>query len=134
METIVALVSEGFLARLLPSYAETTLKAMQAFGNTERIWPILAAATGALFASALLYVMGIWMRRLPAKVSTEAQQARIEKLRTVAMQSLPWLLILSPTPVGGMLILAAGFFGLRPIVAALAILGGEVLWRISPFL
>jgi len=131
---ITALITEGALARLLPAAKETTLQALQQFQPEAYLQASLFAAMGALLASALLYVVGIWLRRVPRKVSTEAQQARIEKLRSTAMDWLPWLLILSPTPIGGILILAAGFFGLRPLVAALAILGGEILWRASPLL
>jgi membrane protein YqaA with SNARE-associated domain len=131
---ITALMTEGVLARLLPAAKETTLQALQQFQPEAYLQASAFAAAGALLASALLYMVGIWLRRVPKKVSTEAQQARIEKLRGVAMEWLPWLLIFSPTPIGGMLILAAGFFGLRPVVAALAIIGGELLWRASPLL
>ncbi|PZP86061.1 MAG: hypothetical protein DI582_03960 [Azospirillum brasilense] len=134
MEMMVTYLREGFLARLLPAAKETTLQALQQFQPEAYVQASLFAALGALLASALLYAVGVWLRRVPKKVSTEAQQDRIEKLRGAAMHWLPWLLILSPTPVGGMLILAAGFFGLRPFVAALAILGGEILWRASPLL
>jgi membrane protein YqaA with SNARE-associated domain len=134
MSTLTDIASEAFLARLLPFFHhEVTLNAMHAFGEPP---PIAMAAAGAagLAASAILYGVGVWLRRLPKKISTPEQQARIEKIRGVAVEWLPWLLILVASPVGGLLAIAAGFFAIRPAVAALAMLGGEVLWRISPLL
>lgn len=133
MSRLTDVATEAFTARLLPTYHEITLDAMHQFGAPPPI-AIVVAGAAALAASALLYGVGVWMRRLPTKISTPEQQLRIEKLRKVAEQWLPWLLILTPTPIGGMLALAAGFFAIRPIVAALAIVAGEVLWRISPML
>lgn len=134
MNQIMTLFQEAFMARLLPLFHETTLGALRNFHPEKYTSLVWAAAAGALAASALLYAVGIWLRRMPAKISTEHQHARIEKLRAAAFEWLPWLLILSPTPVGPVLIMAAGFFGLRPFVAGAAILGGEVLWRIAPLL
>lgn len=125
---------DGALHRLLPYHHEVALNALRQFDLTAYQTHAPFAAAGALLASALLYAIGIWLRRLPGKISTEAQQARIEKLRAVAMEWLPYLLILSPTPMGGVLIMAAGFFGLRPLVAGMAILAAEIAWRVAPLL
>jgi membrane protein YqaA with SNARE-associated domain len=124
---------ESLVHRLLPMQPEITLPAMQAFGQPPAI-ALVAAAAGALIASVALYGIGVWLRRMPKKISTEAQQARIEKLRAVAVEWLPWLLILAPSPVGGMLIIAAGFFAIRPWRVALAVMAGEAAWRLSPYL
>lgn len=123
---------EGFVARLLPFNHEVTLNAMRQFQPEHYAAGAVVAGAGALAAMAVYYAIGVWLRRLPAKVSTEEQQARIEKIRLAATGWLPWLLILSPTPVGGVLVMAAGFFVIRPWVAAAAITAAEVLWRVSP--
>lgn len=134
MNTMMQIVVEAFQARLLPLFDETTLAAMKAFNLNGYTQYLPAAAAGALLASAIIYALGVWLRRLPSVVSTPEQQTRIEKLRQAAHEWLPWLLILSPTPVGGILILAAGFFALRPLTAGLAIVGAEILWRVAPIL
>ncbi len=123
---------DGFLHRLLPFQPELALNALRQF-QPESYPPMAAfAGLGALLASALLYVIGIWLRRMPAKISTESQQARIETLRGAAKEWLPWLLILSPTPVGGILIIAAGFFAIRPVIAGAMIVLAEIAWRAAP--
>lgn len=134
MTDSITLLQEAFIARLLPMFKETTLTALRHFAPEKYPDAVWFAAAGALLASLLLYFIGVWLRRLPEKVSTEAQRARIEKMRVVAHEWLPWLLILSATPFGGVLIMAAGFFALRPFVAAAAIVAAEVLWRIAPLL
>lgn len=133
MTTLSDIATESFLHRLLPMQQEITLSAMHAFGEPPPV-AIAAAGVVALAASVILYLIGVWLRRLPKKISTEEQQARIEKLRAVAQEWLPWLLVLAPSPVGGMLIIAAGFFAIRPWMAALAVTAGEVAWRVSPLL
>lgn len=134
METLTTIAIEGFKARLLPIFNETSLDALREFRPWDYPTAAIAAGVGALLASALLYKVGVGLRRLPEKISTPQQRARIEKMREMAQAWLPWLLILSASPVGGVLIMAAGFFALRPIVTALALLGAEILWRASPLL
>ncbi len=124
---------QGFLARLLYQH-ELTITAIRQFQPERYPLAALAAGLGALLASAILYAIGIWLRRLPDKISTDEQKNRIALLRAVAVQWLPWLLILSPSPIGGILIISAGFFAIRPTIAALAITAAEVLWRVSPLL
>jgi membrane protein YqaA with SNARE-associated domain len=134
MNQAFAIFIEAFLTRLLPIYHEVTLGAVKAL--QPQSYPAMAAIAGggALPASAVLYGIGVLLRRMPEKVSTEEQQVRIKKMQGAAKGWLPWLLILSPTPVGGILIIAASFFRLSPLVIVLAILSAEVLWRISPML
>lgn len=133
MTTLSDIATEAFIHRLVPMQQEVTLPAMHAFGEPPPI-AIAAAIVAALAGAVILYLIGIWLRRMPKKISTEEQRARIEKLRAVAMEWLPWLLILSPTPVGGLLIIAAGFFAIRPWLAAVVITVAEVAWRLSPLL
>lgn len=129
-----ALIQEAFLARLLPLYDEVTLAAIGSLRPELYAQAAALAAIGALAASALLYAIGVWLRRMPKKISTEAQQARIETLRGVAQEWLPWLLILSASPVGGVLIIAAGFFAITPWKAALMLVAAEIAWRAAPLL
>jgi membrane protein YqaA with SNARE-associated domain len=126
--------TQAFLSRLLPLYHEVVLNATLHFHPEQYPCDAVVAGAGALLASALFYAVGVWLRRMPARVSTQAQQARIARMQQTAHGWLPWLLILSPTPVGGILIIAAGFFAIRPVVAGAAIVAGEVLWRVSPLL
>lgn len=125
---------DAFLHRLLPTHHELALNALKQFQPDQYPQAAIIAGAGALIASVILYTIGIWLRRLPQKISTAPQQERIEKLRAVAKEWLPWVLILSPTPVGGVLVIAAGFFNIRPWLAALAILAGEIAWRAAPLL
>lgn len=126
--------TEAFLTRLLPLFNEVTLGAIRSFHPEHYALNAVVAASGALAASILLYLFGVWLRRMPDRVSTESQKARIQKMQPAAMNWLPWLLILSASPIGGALIMAAGFFRMRPAVAAAAIIAAEVLWRISPLI
>lgn len=134
MDNTVTIFTEALVARLLPMMNEVTLNAMRSMDKAQYQEMIPFAIVGALIAQALWFGVGIWLRRMPKKISTEAQQQRIEKMRGAATEWLPWLLIFSPMPIGPVLVMAAGFFGLRPFVAGAAILGGEVLWRIAPLL
>lgn len=131
---ILDVFQEAFLHRLLPLFRETTLAAIRSLHPEQYPLNAVVAGIGALAVSAVLYAVGVWLRRLPEKVSTESQRARVENIRRVADQWLIWLLILSPTPVGGILIIASGFFAIPKVKAMLAITAAELLWRLSPML
>lgn len=131
---MLVVFEEAFLHRLLPLFHETTLTAIRSLRPDDYVMSAAVAGIGALAASALLYAMGIWLRRLPERISTESQRARIEILRLYANEWLVWLLILSPTPFGGILIISSGFFAISKVRAALAITAAELLWRLSPLL
>ncbi len=128
------LAVEAFLSRLLPLWDEVTLGAIRSLRMEEYAQAAAIAGVGALLASVLLYGVGIWLRRLPKKVSTEAQQQRIETMREAALEWLPWLLVLSPTPIGGILIMAAGFFAVKPWKVAVMLVVAETAWRAAPLL
>ena len=134
MHDTIAIAQEAFLTRLLPVFQETTLPALLKFHPEQYPPHAVLAGVAALVASVLLYLLGVWLRRMPERVSNDAQRARIESMRALARHWLPYLLVLSPTPLGGILIVAAGFFRIHPITAALAVIAAEVLWRISPVL
>ncbi len=126
--------TEALLARLLPIYHEVTLGAIRHL-QFEQYPPNAAlAALGALLALALWYAVGVWLRRMPERVSTEEQRARIDAMRGAAREWLPWLLVLSPTPVGGVVVMAAGFFRLHPRRVAAIVLASELLFRAIPYL
>ncbi len=131
MTTATDIFTEAFIARLLPFKHEVTLPAMWSFGEPPPV-AIATAGLAGLLAGAVLYLIGVWLRRLPKHVSTPEQRERIEKMRAGARGFLPWLLILAPTPVGGMLTIAAGFFAVRPWMAALMLIAAEAAWRLSP--
>ena len=126
--------TQAFLHRLLPYKHEVTLNAMRHLDITAYKAHAPAAAAGALLASVILYAIGIWLRRMPARVSTESQQDRIQHLRTIADRWLPYLLILAPMPIGGIIIVAAGFFGTRVWLVTVVLIAAEAAWRLSPFL
>ncbi len=126
--------TQAFLHRLLPYKHEVTLNAMRHLDLAAYKQHAPIAGLAALLASLLLYALGIWLRRMPAEVSTESQQQRIKQLHAVANGWLPWVLILSPTPIGGVLIVAAGFFAMRPWLAFAVIVAAEIAWRASPLL
>ncbi len=134
MNQWVNLFTEAFAARALPMFHEVELGAIRSFHPEQYAGSAVIAALGALAASVMLYGIGVWLRRMPERVSTPEQQVRIEAMRAAAREWLPWLLILSASPIGCVLIMAAGFFRLPPRIAALSIIAAEVLWRISPVL
>jgi len=125
---------QAFLTRLLPIYQERVLGALRHFQFEHYPQGAAQAAAGALLASLLLYAIGVWLRRMPERVSTHEQRARIEAMREKAREWLPWLLVLSPTPVGGVVIMAAAFFRLSPRKVAAIVLLSELLWRAMPYL
>ena len=125
---------QAFLARLLPVFHEVALSAVRHFKLEEYPANAAIAALGALLASALLYAIGVWLRRMPERVSTEAQRAKIENMRGVAREWLPWLLVLAPTPLGGVVILAAAFFRLNATMVAAIIFVTEIVFRAMPYL
>lgn len=126
--------TEAFTTRLLPLFDEVTLGAIQRFQPENYPANAALAALGALTASALLYLFGVWLRRMPERISTPEQRERVKVLETKLCGWMPYLLILAPTPVGNAIIIAAGFFCLRPWLAATMIILAEVLWRVSPLL
>ncbi|MFZ4540923.1 MAG: hypothetical protein ACOYNL_03810 [Rickettsiales bacterium] len=125
---------QALLSRLLPLFHEVTLSAIRHFKLEEYPANATFAAVGALTASALLYAIGIWLRRLPEKVSTKEQRARIESMRARAQEWLPWLLVLAPTPLGGVIIMAAAFFRVRPPMVFAIVIAAEILFRAMPYL
>lgn len=131
---ITALVQEAFLARLLPLYDEVTLGAIRNLRIEEYPLAAFYAALGALAASGILYGIGVWLRRMPDRFSSDMQQARVEYMRATAHAWLPWLLILSASPIGGMLVLAAGFFAIKPWKVVLMLVIAEIAWRAAPLL
>jgi membrane protein YqaA with SNARE-associated domain len=126
--------TEAFLARLLPVYSEVTLGAIRHFTLGEYPANAALAAVGGLLALAVYYGVGVWLRRMPERSSTEVQRARIEAMRKAAHEWLPWLLVLSPTPLGGVVVMAAGFFRLRLAMVFLVVIASEILFRAIPYL
>ncbi len=125
---------EAFLTRLLPIYSEVTLGAIRHLTFEQYPQNAALAAVGALVASVLLYALGVWLRRLPERVSTDEQRARIESMRKGAGELLPWLLVFSPLPIGGIFIIAAAFFRLAPVRVAAIVGASEALFRAMPYL
>ena len=125
---------QGFLARLVPIYHEVTLGAIRHFNFEAYPQNAALAAVGALLALVIWYGVGVWLRRMPERVSTEDQRARIEAMRGAAREWLPWLLILSPTPLGGIVVMAGAFFHLTPTRVAAIVVASEILWRAMPYL
>ena len=130
----IELFTEAFISRLLPLFDEVTITAIRKFQPEHYPQAAILAGLGALCASALLYGFGVWLRRMPQRISTEEQRARIVALEKGICRWLPYLLILSPTPIGNAIIIAAGFFCLRPRTATIMIVLAEVAWRSSPLL
>lgn len=126
-------LTEAFVARLVPISHEVTLNAIQRFRFEEYAAHAAVAGVGGLAALAVYYGLGIFLRRMPERVSTPEQQARIEGMRKAAHFWLPYLLILAPTPVGGVVVAAAGFFRMRALLAWAVIVAAEGLWRSMPY-
>ena len=121
--------SEAFLVRLLPMYHEVVLGAIRHFRFAEYPPYAVLAACGALLALAVYYAVGCLLRPLPQRVSTPGQQARIEAMRPHARRLLPWLLLLAPTPLGGVVVMAAAFFRLPLRHVLVPVIASEILWR-----
>jgi membrane protein YqaA with SNARE-associated domain len=126
--------TEAFLSRLLPLFHEVTLGAIRHFTFEQYPANAALAAIGAQLASVVLYAIGVWLRRMPERVSTEGQRTRIENMRGVAREWLPWLLVLAPTPLGGIIIMAAAFFRLNAKMVAMIIIVTEIVFRAMPYL
>lgn len=129
----LAPLTEAFIARLLPLYSEVTLGAIRHMKMEEYPVNAVLAGAGGLLAAAVLFAIGILLRRMPERVSTEEQRARIEVMRLHAHFWLPYLLVLSPTPVGGIIVIAAGFFRMKPALAGAVIVASEVVFRAMPY-
>jgi membrane protein YqaA with SNARE-associated domain len=125
---------EAFVARLVPIYTEVTLGAIRHFQFEQYPEHAALAAVGGLLALGLFYGLGIWLRRMPERISTPEQQLRIAAMRKAAQGWLPWLLILAPTPAGAAVVIAAGFFRMNPRHAWAIIVAAEILWRAMPYL
>ena len=135
MDEIIIIFQEALLTKLLPLFNEVTLIAILHFWPTSQyLEAALVAAAGAFAGSVILYGIGIWLRRMPEKVSTPAQQKRVMRMQKDAHQWLPWLLVLAPTPFGTAIIMAAGFFRIKPWIATSIIVASEILWRASPLI
>jgi membrane protein YqaA with SNARE-associated domain len=131
---MIDLFAEAFLARLVPVFSEVTLGAIRHFQLESYPVPALVAALGGLSACAVFYGLGTLLRRLPERGSTPEQRARIERMRPVAREWLPWLLVLSPTPVGGVLVMAAAFFRLDWRMVAAVLIAAETVFRAMPYI
>lgn len=131
-EFTVSVFKEALFSRLMPVFRETTIDAVAKLQPDAYPQEALVAAVGAVIAYVMLYIIGWRMRALPARVSTEAQKTRIASMEKPAREWLPYALILAPTPFGTVLLLAAGFFRLKPVLAALVVLVSELFWRASP--
>lgn len=129
MSDIILVMKEALFARLMPLYSEITITASATLKPEH--YPLYAAAAiaAAMVAYALLYLLGMRMRRLPARYSTDEQRARIAALEAHARYWLPYLLVLAPTPLGTVLLLAAGFFSIRPWLVAFVACAAELLYR-----
>jgi len=125
---------QAFTSRLVPIYSEVTLGAIRHFRFEQYPANAALAAIGGLLAAVVLYAIGVWLRRMPERVSTDEQRARIESMRKGAREWLPWLLVLSPTPVGGVVIMAAAFFRLNWRLVGVIIVLTEVVFRAMPYL
>ena len=135
MDEVLIIFQEALLTRLLPFYNEVMLTAILHFWPTAQyIEAALVAAAGSLTGAVILYGVGIWLRRMPEKVSTPKQQERVMRMQKDAGTWLPWLLVLAPTPFGTALIMAAGFFRMRPWIAGSIVTASEILWRVSPLI
>ncbi len=128
----IEIFTEAFTTRLLPLFDEVTLGAIRNFHPEQYPANAALAALGALSASVILYFFGVWLRRMPERISTPEQRERVKALETKLRGWMPYLLILAPTPVGNAIIIASGFFCMRPWLAATMIILAEVLWRASP--
>ncbi len=127
--------SQAFVARLLPSAHEVLLPAIRNFHFEQYLPNAAMAACGALTASVVLYFVGMLLRRWPERAaSTDEKRTQMENVRARAQSIIPWLLIFAPLPVGGMIIIAAAFFRLRPARVAVILVATEILYRAMPYL
>lgn len=126
--------TQAFIARLIPSAHEVMLPAIRNFHFEQYPQNAAMAAWGALTASVILYFIGMLLRRWPERASTDEKRAQMENVRTKAQSIVPWMLVFAPLPVGGMIIIAAGFFRLRPAKVAIILLASEALYRAMPYL
>lgn len=113
MDAHFVVAKEALFQRLMPIYGEVQLGAIEAFSSKPSLSVVAAAIAGAMLAYVVLYVLGVRMRALPEKHSSEEQKIRIAALEKKAHFWLPYLLILAPTPLGTVVLLAAGFFCIR---------------------
>ena len=126
--------TQGFIARLVPSAHEVLLPAIRSFHFEKYPQNAALAALGALTASVILFYIGVLLRRWPERASTEDKHAQMESMRAKAQSIVPWLLVFAPLPVGGMIIIAAGFFRLKPAKVAMILIAAEMLYRAMPYL
>ena len=127
--------TQAFIARLIPSSHEVLLAAIRNFHFEQYPLNAAMAAWGALTASVILYFLGMLLRRWPERAGGSAEQREhIARMRAQAQGIIPWLLVFAPLPVGGMIIIAAGFFRLRPARVAAILVASELLYRAMPYL
>ncbi len=127
--------SQAFVARLLPSAHEVLLPAIRNFHFGQYPLNAALAALGALTASVVLYFLGVLLRRWPERgLNTDEKRAQMVSVRAKAQSIIPWLLVFAPLPVGGMIIIAAGFFRLRPLQVALILAVAEIIYRAMPYM
>ena len=127
-------LTQAFLARALPIFHEVLLNAIRNFHFEQYPTNAVLAGMGSVLALAMYYFLGIWLRRWPERVSTDEQRVRIEAMRKGARAWLPWLLILSPTPLGGVVVMASAFFRLPYRLVLAIVIAAEILFRAMPYL
>jgi hypothetical protein len=122
-------LAQGFFARLLPSAHEVVWGAAEALDHPHAMGLAIAGSIGALIAYAALYALGRVLRTLPRFVSTEAQQVSILRITPRAWQILPFALLFAPSAIGPLIVVSAGFFGLKQGKTIYALLVAEILFR-----
>jgi membrane protein YqaA with SNARE-associated domain len=109
-------------ASLVPFSSEATLAAMKAFGGFE-LWPaVLAGAAGGVLAQWLNWLIGHWLRARRPVGGWHMDEALLGKASAFFHRYLVWLLLGSWLTMGNVLVLVAGFLGVRlgvmlPLVA-----------------
>lgn len=136
--TLVDVFKEALFARLMPAFSETTLDAIVQFkANRADFLSIyfqhaFYAMLGACLAYAILFVIGHRMRAISERSGNEEQKARIDAMGRSFRGWAALLLVLAPTPLGTVIVLAAGFLRVRIWIFALIVCAAELFWRLSP--
>lgn len=123
-------LAQGFFARILPWAHEVVWSAAEALHHPHAKILAVAGSIGALIAYTLLYAVGRLLRRVPRVVSTEAQQAYILRITPRAWMILPFALLLAPSGAGPLIVISAGFFGLKRGKTIYALIVSEILFRV----
>jgi membrane protein YqaA with SNARE-associated domain len=114
----------AYAASIIPFASEPTFFAMKAFGGHNMTAAFALAVIGAALGHLFNWWLGKMLRRLPPPGRGMLSEERYARAKAIFHRYGIWLLLFAWAPVCNFLVVAAGFFEVRPRIALPLIIAG----------